>query len=324
MTRAALLPAGADPFLNAYWLRAYREVWADEVDELRVMVCGQRDPEVIEYLLDLAHALPHTTVGFLPDRTDHGRVMRLLLEQTDADHVVFLEDDAFVRQPGVIDERFRRIESGQTDIVGTARGSASMNLIERAAQLWGDGPVTPTGETGLALFPCFVFGRRGDLAACSAFSATHWPAGTYLPPLDITTWDEEAADTFTYASWELRSRGLRIDSEAAYRSSHRGADAPWFHVGSLSAGYGNAFMANLTPESRAGIVADVSDPGQLGDWQKRMAWWIRVWEHWDGCLPEHHERYGRELQQFMEDVGAQPAQVQMIAHFFQPLITWTE
>jgi hypothetical protein len=53
LLRIGLLPAGSDPFLLAYWLRHYR-TWADEIDELRVLVCGQCEPEVQQYLADLA------------------------------------------------------------------------------------------------------------------------------------------------------------------------------------------------------------------------------------------------------------------------------
>ena len=44
--RIGLLPAGSDPFLLAYWLRHYR-TWADEIDELRVLVCGQCEWECL-------------------------------------------------------------------------------------------------------------------------------------------------------------------------------------------------------------------------------------------------------------------------------------
>ena len=107
--RAALLPAGGDPFVNAYWLRHYAQLWADEVDELRIVVCGQNDPGVVRYMLDRVNEAPHARVEFFGGRTDHGAVMRYLVDQTSADHIVLLEDDAFVRHPGVVNERFDRI-----------------------------------------------------------------------------------------------------------------------------------------------------------------------------------------------------------------------
>ena len=55
--RAALLPAGGDPYLLAYWLRHYA-TWADEVDELRIVVCGQNDPGVVRYMLERVNEAP--------------------------------------------------------------------------------------------------------------------------------------------------------------------------------------------------------------------------------------------------------------------------
>ena len=75
MTRAALLPAGADPFLNAYWLRHYR-TWADQVDELHVAVCGDIPAEVIRYTAECIKSVPHATMHYFPERTKHGQKAR--------------------------------------------------------------------------------------------------------------------------------------------------------------------------------------------------------------------------------------------------------
>ncbi len=48
MTRAALLPAGKDPFLLAYWLRNYK-TWMRYVDEIYIVVCGEPDVEIEEF-----------------------------------------------------------------------------------------------------------------------------------------------------------------------------------------------------------------------------------------------------------------------------------
>src|SRR3954466_15278038 len=61
MTRAALLPAGSDPFLNAYWLRHYK-TWADSVDELHIAVCGPLPPEVMDYTRACAADAPNVIV----------------------------------------------------------------------------------------------------------------------------------------------------------------------------------------------------------------------------------------------------------------------
>lgn len=322
--RAALLPAGPDPFLIAYWLRHYR-TWAAEVDELRLMVCGQRNQEVRDYIRACVAAVPHASVEFLDARTDHGKVMGMLFANCDADLVLFCEDDAFVRQPGAIDNRFKRIEAGLTDVVGCPRGNASMRLVAAAEAIWGKPPDTVTGETGLALFPAFVFARRSDLERTDGnFSARNWRAGIYLPQLNLYTEEDDSADTFTDTSWQLRALGLRIEAEPAYRSASKGGDAPWFHVGSLSAGYGNAFMVDMTPERRAAYWDQVRVPGEKWDWMKRASWWERVWECWDGGIPDHHREYGESLRDFELGVAMEPATVAYWRDYFDHSVTWPE
>jgi hypothetical protein len=331
--RAALLPAGGDPFLLAYWLRHYR-TWADEVDELRIVVCGQNDPTVQAYISARVAEVPHASVEFFAGRTDHGAVLRHLVDATSADLVVLCEDDAFVRHPGVIASRFALIERGELDIVGTARGNAGPNLLARAAQLWGEPEQTGSGETGLSLYPCFLFARKADLPA--NLGASNWKTGEYIECLDYTTTQEEAADTFCEATWFLRHAGLRIRAESAYRSdaAHFGpgrrmvdggtntGDAPWFHVGSLSSGYGCSFMVDQQNDGYWRLVEIVRPKGELYDWEKRMSWWTRVADMTQGDLPAFHDAYRASLDQFMHDVEADPAGVARWRANYDPLVTW--
>lgn len=322
--RAALLPAGADPFLNAYWLRHYRQ-WADEVDELRVIVCGQRDEEVREYTRECVAAVPHASVEFLDDRTDHGIVMGMLFRSTQADHVLFCEDDVFIRHAGVVDLRFRVIESGQYDVIGCPRGSASENLINAATAKYGEPEDMQTGESGLSLYPAPLFAPRELLARTDGnFSARWWPADVYLPELDVFTVEGDSADTFADTTWQLRAMGARILAEPAYRSASRGGEAPWFHVGSLSSGYGCAFMSPMPPHQLEAYYESIRPGGELYDWQKRAAWWTRVLDLWDGGIPEHHAKQKASLETFMDAVGMDRKTVNGWRQFFDGFITWPE
>ena len=211
MSRAALLPAGPDPFLNAYWLRHYR-TWATEVDELLIQVCGQDDPEIIDYLQACVDAVPHARVWFTP-RTDHGTVIGQLLEHTDADLVMLCEDDAFVRRAGPVNFHFAQIEQGLTDVVGCPRGSASPELINLAQGKFGTHQVS-SGETGPALWPCFLFAKRSDLFRTDRnFGAAGWPGGTEIPGMGSTV-NEVAGDTFVWASFQLRLMTIGTDQKA--------------------------------------------------------------------------------------------------------------
>ena len=333
--RAALLPAGGDPFLLAYWLRHYR-TWADEVDELRIVVCGQNDPGVVGYMAQLVRDVPHAQVEFFGQRTDHGSVMRHLVDQTPADHIVLLEDDAFVRHPGVMADRFGRIERGEVDVIGTARGNSGPNLLTRAAELFGPVPIGVSGESGLSLYPCFMFSRKSDVPAGN-IGAWHWDAGDYIAALDYTCTGEEAADTFTHASWQMRAAGLRVESESAFRSDSahgpsperhnvdggtNNGDAPWFHVGSLSSGFGCSFMVDQDNDGYRQLCKIVSPKGELYDWHKRMSWWTRVADETEGELPAYHDQYRASLNRFMSDVDADPAEVARWRRNYDPLVTW--
>ncbi len=333
MTRAALLPAGADPFLLSYWLRNYARVWADEVDELVVYVCGQTDPEALDYIGAQVAAVPHAWVVNTPNRTDHGTVIGQLLNITDADLVMLCEDDAFVRHPGVVNERFRRIERGECDVVGTARGNAGPKLIARAAERFGALPETESGETGHSLYPCFLFARREELLGLP-YSPRFLPEGTYIPSLDYTCDQEEGVDTFTEASWDLRARGLVIESEAAYRSNSafpgsgtdrvdggaNNGDAPWFHVGSLSSGYGCAFMAPPNPT----LITQVSEEQERVDWTKRASWWQRAYDLWDGGIPDHHRQTVESFDAFCRATGMVPEQIAWWRRSYDPMVSWDE
>lgn len=319
MTRAALLPAGADPFHLAYWLRHYR-TWADSIDELHVAVCGAIPPQVIEYLQRIIGAIPNATMHYFSVRTDHGRVIEFLVEQTLADTVVLLEDDAFVRDPGIIDEAFGKIESGAADVIGSPRnGYASQSLISAATAKFGEEP------DGLALWPCFLFARLADLNGTDGrFGGTNWRQGDRY--LDVTLSDEAHADTFIWASHQLRDMGLSVELRDGHRLSEReiSSSAPWFHVGSLSQGHGNMWQnPRLTPEwyAQERLMCTMLPGNEL---PRRVAWWTRFWEKWDGCLPDYHAEYGEGLRTFIRDFMVDERYAEGLRGSYNYLVTWPE
>lgn len=316
MTRAALLPAGADPFLNAYWLRNYR-TWADSVDELQVAVCGDLPAEVLDYTRALIEIAPHATMHHFPQRMVHGQVLTFLLRQTSADHVVLLEDDAFIRKPAVMEEAFRSVESG-TGVVACPRNAyASDHIVAAAEKRFGEEP------RGLGFWPCFLFIAREHLAATDrVFDGIVWPAGAKLLGTILTL--PGGADTFIWASYQLRDMGLSVE----LRDMHRLGeiirdDAPWFHVGSLSSGHGWGWQNGWTPERYQ---------EELGNWSgtpvneiaKRMAWWQRAWDNWDGQIPAYHAEYEAGFRGFMADFGIGQDHVDELRRSYDWLVTWAE
>lgn len=318
MSRAALLPAGADPFLDAYWLRHF-ERWADEVDELRMQVCGA-DARTKKYLRKVAG--PKVILTFT-ERMGHGDALARLISETSADLVMLCEDDAFVRRTGAVHEAFDRIESGQTDIVGCPRASMTQDLAEQARERFG-WMHTDTGEQGPALWPCFYFGRKSDLLATDGhFGPAAWKPGDEVPGLDYIARADSAADTFSGTSFQLRKAGLRIHVEPQYRANlskmvdwvHQ--DIPWFHVGSLSSGYGYYFLGPFSDEDLASHAESIRH--DLHDWDKRMAWWEKVSETED--LPGLGERYRAAIEEFRARTGMKRSDIEPWRHLFDRLTT---
>lgn len=313
MTRAALLPAGSDPFLLAYWLRNFA-TWSQYVDELHVAVCGPLEPEPLAYIESLIASTPGATLYHLDKRTDHGTVIGLLVDKTSADTVMLCEDDAFVRRPEVIDQCFRVAEAG--GIAATPRGGyAAHEVVAASVQKFGDYH---------AYWPCFVFVSRAALMATDHdFGGTIWSPGQKL--FDYTFREMGGSDTLVSASLQLRAMGLPETLIDNHRLSGQTVpdDAPWVHVGSLSGGHGNMFMADI-PEDRYRFELDMFGRLPPGNALQRVAWWQRAWRAADGAIPEYHARYWAGLEKFRADIGiSQPA---IDAYWFEnlPIVTWAE
>lgn len=253
MTTAALLPTPGDPRLARYWVNAYRNIWEGEVDEVRVLING--NPTSAEIYAEIA------SVEVYPVRIGHGEALQRLLASTDADTVVLMEDDAWVRKPGVIRKRLERVEPGL--VIGCPRGGMDPRLHEVAQEKWGP-VVGPDGSTGHGLWPCFLFGRREDLR-CETMASTTWRSGQTVPGLGYVCERDMTTDTMTAAAFEYRARG-RILPDVQYKELWQKechGDEPWFHAGGLS----NEMSA------RTGM-----DPQSLEwiDWSHRMWWWRRT------------------------------------------------
>lgn len=315
MTRAALLPAGSDPYLLAYWLRHYK-AWAGSVDELHIAVCGVLAPDVLAYI----EAIIDDAGGILYHlpRTAHGVVLEYLVSKTQADYLLLCEDDAFIRKPGEVAEAFGAIESGTVDVIATPRDSFATKEVVQAAQ-------KRFGEDATAFWPCFLFVSRENLLKTDGdYSGTIWEAGDTVPSLNHVCLAENCADTFVSASWQLRDLGLRVE----LRDNHRvvgpvdWVDPPWFHVGSLSSGYGYMWMGNMKPKvyvQQIGILQTILD-----DAYNRMSWWQRAWSCWDGSIPEHHAAYEAGFRRLMDDVGLTQEGVDATRQAFDRLVTWAE
>jgi hypothetical protein len=319
MTRAAVLVCGADPFVTAYWLRHYL-TWADQVDTLRLIVCGQDDPILREYIAGAIAAVPNAVLVDFAPVLDHGVALRRVMETTTEDVVMLCEDDAFVCRPSAVGEQFEMIERGDTDLVGCPRGTATAPLVSWANSRYGELKAPVTGEAGPLFWPCFLWAKRADLKRTDRhYGAIGWEPGATI--LGQTYEERQSADTFGWSSLQLREMGLRITVQPNFRADLRAMPAwqnvPWFHAGGLSTGWG---MYVMGPP-----VHDVTHMRgtDLTDWTKRMAWWQKLAEIGDD-LADLRPAYRASIAKLATDTGMDMAQVEEWRAAFQRLITWPE
>lgn len=313
MTRAALVVMSGDPLLNALWFRNYR-TYAQHIDELHVLAYDVL-PEHEPFMRDLAYDAK--TMVSLP-RGDHGVAIRYLFDRTKADTVLLLEDDAFVRSPGFIDQCFGAIERGETDAVGCPRGTGTPDIIRYANDHWGIWRADATGEEGPLLWPTFAFLRSEDLHKTdhnfSVWGGTTAFGQTFSEP--------QALDTFGWASLQLRANGVRCRLEANYRASSPDllggwTDAPWFHVGGLSVGHGLYFLGSPLHDP----VGSIQSNQDLNDWEKRAAFW-QIAADRDRDMQEYRDKYLGALNGLIDASGMDRGNIDRWKTGYQGLINW--
>jgi len=295
MKTAALLPTAGDPLLAAYWCRNYEQTWRGEVDELHVLLNGT--PEATDIYRSVGANVTITA------RIGHGQALDMLIGATDADAVVLMEDDAFVRRSGAVLERLRRVYSGMDDVIGCPRGGMSPEVEAACKERWG-WPEGPDTSAGTGLWPAFLFARTADLRAVPMLrcESMTWKPGEVIPGLGRSFDTEVTTDTMTAMAFQLRDR-LRITPEVQYKEMWQKdlaemtaltGDPPWFHAGGL---------ANLPETIRPDIGMD-NNEGK--DWAHRFWWWRRV---------------GHDYREFYQRAGLDPDYWTPIV---EPWITWRD
>ena len=319
--RTALLPTPGDPFMLAYWLRNF-ETWRDEVDELVVLVNGQvKDPAALGRMVTEAGG----RFTHFPVRMGHDGALRWLLENGSSSHVVLCEDDAYVRHPSAVGEAFRKIEDGQTDLVGSPRHEDyASNWME-----WGEYRPGDLAELRHGLWPAFLFARRADLLATDrVYGDRAWPRGGKIEgwgPVTPAACDFIGIaaeyvhlDTFFGTTFQLRAKGLRTELVHRVRVYDPratelwvAADPPWFHVTNLST---LDYILNDVPLEQ---IPDLDDHGGL--WTRRVAWWLRTVP----AMPGAPERIAK-LVEFAERVGMRADDLDDWRERMDPWVTWAE
>ncbi len=302
-------------------------VWRDEVDEVRVLVNRQPDDEVRGYI----RACVERVGGVYMERTDgsvtsHGSAIGVLLEETPADVVVLLEDDARVRVPGALAGCFGCVERDEYDVVSSPRGSASPELVAAGVSRW---PFTEEfmGDlgNGAGMWPCFVFARRDVLLSTDRnFDARSWQSGDPVLGLDHVCQTEVASDTFGGTAYQLRDR-YRVLDVPQWKMPHLGEmylvsrpSLPWFHTGSLSSG---DFLSDNQWTPPVGYLTKMEE---RREWAHRLWWWRRGLDLYGHELPEHAERYRENWERIRSLLGVDAVIVDAWNELGSRLITWDE
>jgi hypothetical protein len=319
MSRAALLPHPADPFMLKYWLKFYNEVWKNEVDKLYVLVNSPIEPEVAAYMKSMLMKQDKCDWAFLPNQIEHGHALDYLLDMCQEDYVMLIEDDGFIFKGGYVARHFSQIESGEFDLIGSPRGSCSQEIWDAAQRKWGL-DYGGYGDVGPNFWPCYLFTHKKNLLATDRnFCAKFWAQGETIEPLQhvVQTPDGIAGDTLVSTCLQLRAM-IPKEKILTIPQYHGSPDdlidydrltnlwdgkAYWTHVGSLSSGthgvlcddFGRALARRKIdpPKDSSAIPAHCNSIGEKKEWSRRVQWWLTFLEHYEETeptdpIPEFH------------------------------------
>jgi len=302
--RAALLPTPGDPYITAAWLNHYKKVWKDEVDKLYIHFNSRLEDPIITYSFQLAE---QAGADYSYDRQwkGHGEALRVIFDRSPEDHIVFVEDDAYVRFPGIMDDCFKRVEDGRVDAVTNPRGSVGMDVMaqeQRVFGLKGDEFHKPN------FWPCFFFAHRNIFDNTDKdFACKNWYPGDVIPQLNnYEVASNQSGDTFSWMSIQLRAEGKKFFQIEDGRSTTQDywlydmksgifanpPVAPWIHFGSTSSGISNSLLDDdFKPlENRAGspptALPTMPDDHIRDDYARRISLWYLCWKHFQ--IPESH------------------------------------
>lgn len=316
-SRAAILPHFGDPACLYYWLGWFSSVWHEEVDALYVgssNILNEEHLAVIKAMLDAAEKDTGVEIIFVPsiNPVQHGDQIARLLVLCKQDLVVLMEEDTVVFQPKRLDAAFKRIESGEVDVVGSSRGSCSEIINIKSQEKYG--PIArdeKSFDSGYNFWPNFYFGKRTDLLRTDGnFNAFGRTKGTAIPELGIDSLPEDIyGDTFVWTSIQLRNMGLKFGYVEQYHGhfndlSHFhsrvnvfSGSAGWVHHGSLS---GWKDLLNPEVQKRDGM--------EDGEMARRLQWYKTFIEFFEqtGLLPGFTKRYKNGVNRIMSIYGLTP------------------
>lgn len=290
-SRAVLLPATGDPFTLLFCLKFWKERWEDEVDKIYVNLNSEYFPkEVINELLARLSDEPKIHIIYHPAPTrPHGQGIKELVQVCQEDYVMLLENDAYIYKNNVVDRWFKKVESGEYDVVGSPRGSCTKELYDWEVKTF-NLDVSGYGDVGPNYWPNFFIIKRENLLKTDLnFDSKEFPKG----------WErfmeDNAGDTFVWMSIQLHRMGLKFFNIPQHKASptefedKENKQGNWYppfqpmdyiHAGSLSSGWGGYMDDKPLPE--------MTEANKL-EFENRCAWWTIACQDIEGFTKFHDD-----------------------------------
>lgn len=279
MSRAVFMSAGGDPFIALFALQLFQIHWYEEVDRFYICYnnhCGVPQ-EVVDEFIKTAEKDPKVKLLYYPTGIGNGAPINKMLDICTEDLVMLLEDDGFIFSAGIVDECFKRIESGEVDAVGSARFSCGFE-VSKLLKLKYELNYEGRGDKGPNFWPNFFFCKADDLRKTDQnFASYSFEVGKFYPELAGTITEEgQYGDTFVWACIQLRHLGVRFgEVEQKHAAPYEFDDRlnskgnwvsliRWLHGGSLSTSWGG-YLSGAKPNY-------TSDMG-MQEIETRVAFW---------------------------------------------------
>lgn len=277
MSRCIVLAASGDPFTLLLGVKLFKERFYDEVDRLYINFNNyvQIPNEAVKECLTKLVEDPKIHLIYHPKGIGHGRPIIELLNVATEDLTLLLEEDFYIFTSGVIDGYFKKIESGECDLLGSPR--YTYGEVADAAKIKYNLDYSGEGDRGFGWWPSGFYCKKNDLLKTDLdFGSTQYNKGQYYPELDHTFSEECYTDTFTWTSLQLRYAGLKSIDIPQYHASpdeigekekreFKWVNNPtYIHAGSLSAGW-NGYLS--------GIIPDLSNENAILEIETRVAFW---------------------------------------------------
>ncbi len=280
MSSRAILMSACDPFAASLVIKLWKERWYDEIDKFYINFnnhCGIPAQAEAEFVGSLV-ADPKIAFIYHPTGYGNGPPQVELLKICKEDNILLLEDDFFIFKSGIVDSYFKRIESGEVDLLGSPR--YAHGEVADAAKEKFNLDYSGSGDRGFGWWPTGFYCKREDLLKTDLdFGSKEYKAGEYFKELNHTFKETCYTDTFTWASIQLRALGLKSaeipqfhaspteveDKEQKTMNWINGVTPTYIHGGSLSTSW-NGYLSGRLP--------DVSNENAVREIETRCAFWI--------------------------------------------------